>query len=79
LGDKESAALELMKVLYLYYDRGEYVEEALLKVGQIYMDQKRWSEARQIYQKLVHTARSRETKEIGRKMLKRAEKEISKR
>jgi hypothetical protein len=68
-----------MKVLYLYHDRGEYVEEALLKVGQIYMDQERWSEARQIYQKLLHTALSREAKEIGRKMLKRVEKEMSKR
>jgi tetratricopeptide (TPR) repeat protein len=79
LGDKESATLELMKVVYLYDDRGEYVEEALLKVGQIYVDERRWSEARQIYHKLLHTARSGEAKKIGREMLKRVEKEMSKR
>jgi TolA-binding protein len=79
LGDKESAKLEFMKVLYLYHDREEFVGEALLKVGQIYVDQQRWSEARQIYRKLIHTARSVTTKETARKMLKRVEKEMSKR
>ncbi len=66
-----------MKVLYLYRDRDEYVGEALLKVGQIYVEEQRWSEARQIYQKLIRTARSEEAKEIARKMLKRVEKETS--
>ena len=79
MGDEESAKVEFMKVLYLHDDRGECVEEALLKVGRIYVDQKQWSEARQIYQKLFHTARSEETKEISRKMLKRVENEMSKR
>jgi tetratricopeptide (TPR) repeat protein len=77
LGDRESAKLEFMKVLYLYRDRDEYVGEALLKVGQIYVEEQRWSEARQIYQKLIRTARSEEAKEIARKMLKRVEKETS--
>jgi len=79
MGDVESAKAEFMKVLYLHDDRVEYVEEALLKIGRIYMDQKQWSEARQIYQKLFHTARSEEAKEISRKMLKRVENEMSKR
>jgi TolA-binding protein len=79
VGDEEAATLEFMKVPYLYPDRADYVEEALLKVGRIYVDLGRWSEAHHIYQKLVRAAQSEETREIAGEMLERVEKEMSKR
>jgi TolA-binding protein len=79
VGDEEAATLEFMKVPYLYPDRADYVEEALLKVGRIYMDHGRWLEAHRIYQRLVRTAQSEETREIAGEMLERVEKETSKR
>jgi tol-pal system protein YbgF len=79
VGDEEAATREFMKIPYLYPDRAEYVEEALLKVGRIYMNHGRWSEAHPIYQRLVRTAQSEQTREIAGEMLERVEKEMSQR
>ena len=73
-GDKESALLQFSKVVYLYPQLLEVVEEALLQLGTLYLEENKPSEARQIYQKLLEKTKRDDRKEMARKMLDQIEK-----
>jgi tetratricopeptide (TPR) repeat protein len=68
-GNREAAILQFSKILYLYPHLPELVEEALLKLGAIYMEEKRWEEARQVYQKLLGMTSREEKRRLARRML----------
>jgi TolA-binding protein len=68
-GDREQAILQFSRVIYLYPRRSEVVEEALLKLGPLYMEEKRVSEARMVYRKLLEKTEREERREMAKKML----------
>ena len=72
-GDRESALLQFSKVVYLYPHRPEVVEEALLKLGALYLEENRPFEARQIYQKLLEKTKKDDRREMARKVLEQIE------
>ena len=72
--NRELALLQFSKVVYLYPHRPEVMEEALLKLGTLYMDENKLSEARQIYQKLMEKTKMEDRKELARRMLDRIDK-----
>jgi TolA-binding protein len=74
--DKELALLQFSKVVYLYPHRSEVMEEALLKLGSLYMEENRISEARQAYQKLLEKTRREDRREMARRMLDQLHKGI---
>jgi TolA-binding protein len=67
--NKEQAILQFSRVVYLYPHQSEIMEEALLKLGPLYMEEKKFSEARQIYRKLLEKTRREERREMAKKML----------
>ena len=67
--NKEEAILQFSKVVYLYPRQAELIEEALLKLGSLYVEEKKFSEARQIYRKLLEKTRKEERREVAKKML----------
>jgi TolA-binding protein len=68
-GNKEQAILQFSSVVYLYPHQSEVMEEALLKLGPLYMEEKKFSEARQVYRKLLEKTRREERREVAKKML----------
>jgi TolA-binding protein len=68
-GNRESALLQFSKVAYLYPNRPEVTEEALLHLGNLYLEEKKLSEARQIYQKLLEKTKRNDRKELARRIL----------
>jgi TolA-binding protein len=68
-GNRESALVQFSKVVYLYPQYADLMEEALLKLGALYMQEKKISEARQIYQKLLEKSKKGDRREVARKML----------
>jgi TolA-binding protein len=50
------------------------MEEALLKLGTLYMEEKKISEARQIYRKLLEKSKREDRREVARKMLDQMDK-----
>jgi TolA-binding protein len=74
--DKGLALLQFSKVLYLYPQQSEVMEEALLKLGSLYMEEKRVSEARQVYQKLLEKTRREDRREVAKRMLDQLDKGI---
>ncbi|MBM4347144.1 MAG: tetratricopeptide repeat protein, partial [Deltaproteobacteria bacterium] len=68
-GNREAAILQFSKVFYLYPHLTELVEEALLKVGALYVEEKRFSEAKQVYQKLLEKTNREERRRAAKKML----------
>jgi tetratricopeptide (TPR) repeat protein len=68
-GNKDSALLQFSRVVYLYPHRAEVMEEALLKLGTYYVEEKKFSEARQIYQKLLDKTKREDRRERARKAL----------
>jgi TolA-binding protein len=74
--DKELALLQFSKVVYLYPHRSEVMEEALLKLGSLYMEENKISEARQAYQKLLEKTRREDRREMARRMLDQLHKGI---
>jgi tetratricopeptide (TPR) repeat protein len=68
-GNRESALAELSKVVYLYPQYPDLTEEALLKLGDLYFQEKKMSEARQIYNKLLERSKKEDRREAARKML----------
>jgi TolA-binding protein len=68
-GNKEPAILQFSKILYLYSHLPELAEEALLKLGALYMEEKRFADARQVYQKLLERTNREERRQMARKML----------
>ena len=74
-GNRESALVQFSKVVYLYPQYPDLMEEALLKLGALYMEEKKISEARQIYYKVLEKSKRGDRREIARKMLDQMDKE----
>jgi TolA-binding protein len=72
-GNKDAALLQFSKVVYLYPQRPEVMEEALLKLGTFYLEGNRLSEARQIYQKLLEKTKRDDRREMAQKILDQIE------
>jgi TolA-binding protein len=68
-GNRESALVQFSKIVYLYPHLPDLLEDALLKLGTLYMEQKKIPEARQAYQKLLEKSRRQDRKEMAKKML----------
>jgi TolA-binding protein len=68
-GNRESALAHFSKVVYLYPQYADLMEEALLKLGDLYIQEKKISEARQIYNKLLEKSKKGDRREAARKML----------
>jgi TolA-binding protein len=73
-GNRESALVQFSKVVYLYPHHSDLMEEALLKLGTLYLDEKKISEARQVYQKLLDKSKRADRKETAKKMLNQMDK-----
>jgi TolA-binding protein len=74
-GDKELALLQFSRVVYLYPHRSEVMEEALLKLGSLYMEGKKLTEAKQVYQKLLDKSKREDRREVAKKMLNQIQEE----
>jgi TolA-binding protein len=70
-GNKELALLQFSRVVYLYPHRFEVMEEALLKLGALYMEEKKFAEAQQVYKKLLEKSKRTDRREVAKKMLDR--------
>jgi TolA-binding protein len=70
-GNRESALVQFSKVVYLYPQYVDLMEEALLKLGTLYMEEKKTSEARRVYHKLLEKSKKEDRREVARKMLDR--------
>jgi tetratricopeptide (TPR) repeat protein len=68
-GNKEMAILQFSKAVYLYPHLPEIMEEALMKLGALYMEQKKMVEAKQVYRKLLEKTKREDRKAMARKML----------
>jgi len=73
-GNRESALLQFSKVIYLYSHQSDMMEEALLKLGTLYFEEKKFSEARQVYQKLLVKSKREDRKEVAKRMLDQMDK-----
>jgi uncharacterized protein HemY len=62
-------------VVYLYPNRSELTEEALLRLGVLYLEEKKFAEARQVYRKLLEKSQRESRREVARKMLDRIQQE----
>jgi tetratricopeptide (TPR) repeat protein len=67
--NKEQAVLQFSRVVYLFPQQSELIEQALLKLGPLYMEEKKFSEARQVYRKLLEKTRKEDRREVAKKML----------
>jgi TolA-binding protein len=68
-GNRESALLQFSKVVYLYPHHSDIMEEALLKLGVLYLEEKKIFEAGQVYRKLLEKSRREDRRAVARKML----------
>jgi tetratricopeptide (TPR) repeat protein len=73
-GNRESALIEFSKVVYLFPHQSDLMEEALLKLGNLYLEEKKISEARQVYRKLLEKSKREDRKEVARRMLDQMDK-----
>jgi TolA-binding protein len=67
--NKELALLQFSRVLYLYPHRSEVMEEALLKLGTLYLEDRKFDEARQVYKKLLEKSKREDRREVAKRML----------
>jgi TolA-binding protein len=67
--NREQAVLQFSRLIYLYAHRPEVVEEALLKLGMLYLEEKKFTEAKQVYQKLLSKTKREDRRELARKMI----------
>ncbi len=72
--NRELALIQFSKVVYLYPHYSDMLEEALLKLGTLYMAEKKIPEARQAYRKLLEKGKREDRKEVARKMLDQMQK-----
>jgi TolA-binding protein len=72
--NRELALIQFSKVVYLYPHDSDLLEEALLKLGTLYIAEKKIPEARQVYRKLLEKGKREDRKEAARKMLDQMEK-----
>jgi tetratricopeptide (TPR) repeat protein len=75
-GNKELAIVQFSRILYLYPHSLEVLEEALLKLGTLYMEEKKFSEARQVYHKLLEKTKREDRRELAKKMLGQISQEV---
>jgi TolA-binding protein len=68
-GNRESALLQFSKVIYLYPHLTDMMEEALLKMGDLYIQERKISDARQVYRKLLEKSKREDRREVARRML----------
>jgi TolA-binding protein len=73
--NRGQALLQFSRVVYLYPDQAEIFEESLLRLGALYGEEKRFVEARQVYQKLLEKTKREDRREIARKMLDQVQQE----
>ncbi|RPJ09879.1 MAG: outer membrane protein assembly factor BamD, partial [Deltaproteobacteria bacterium] len=73
-GNREAAFLQFSKVVYLYPNHPEVMEEALLRLGALYLEGKKLSEARQVYRKLLEKTKRDDRKEWAKKVLDQIDK-----
>jgi TolA-binding protein len=73
-GNRESALIQFSKVVYLYPHHSNMMEEALLKLGTLYIEEKKISEARQVYRKLLEKSKREDRREVAKKMLDQMDK-----
>jgi len=69
MGDSTTAAVELMKVVYLYPGQVGLADEALFQAGEIYVEQRKWADAREVYSKVIETSRSESARQKARTIL----------
>jgi TolA-binding protein len=74
VGNKESALVQFSKVVYLYPHQSDLMENALLKLGTLYLEEKKISEARQVYRKLLEKTKREDRREVAKKMLDQIDK-----
>jgi TolA-binding protein len=74
-GDKELALLQFSRVVYLYPHRSEMMEEALLRLGSLYMEGKKLTEAKQVYQKLLEKSKREDRRDMAKRMLNQIQEE----
>ena len=74
--NKEQALLQFSRVVYLYPNQGEVAEEALLKSGTLYLEGKKFTEAKQIYEKLLERTRREDRREMAKRMIDQIQKEL---
>jgi TolA-binding protein len=67
--NKELALLQFLKVVYLYPHQSQVMEEALLKLGTLYIEEKKFSEAKQVYRKLLEKTKREDRREVAKRML----------
>ena len=72
--NKESALLQFAKVVYLYPHLPELLEESLMKLGPLYLETGKTSEARQIYRKLLEKTKREDRREMAQRMLNQIDK-----
>jgi TolA-binding protein len=76
-GNRESAILQFSKVVYLYPHRSELLEESLLKLGALYVEEGKPSEAKKVYQKLIEKTKREDRRDVAKRMLDQLEKEMN--
>jgi TolA-binding protein len=67
--NKELALLQFLRVVYLYPHQSQVMEEALLKLGTLYIEEKKFSEARRVYRKLLEKTKREDRREVAKRML----------
>jgi TolA-binding protein len=72
--NKEQALVQFSRVVYLYPHRAEVMEEALLKLGVLYLEEKKFTEAKQVYQKLLVKTKREDRRELAKKMIDQIQK-----
>src|SRR4030067_3791650 len=73
-GNRESALIQFSKVVYLYHHHPDMMKEALIKLGALYIEEKKVSEARQVYRKLLERSKREDRREVAKKMLDQMDK-----
>jgi TolA-binding protein len=74
--NKEQALVQFSNVVYLYPHRAEVMEEALLKLGVLYLEEKKFTEAKQVYQKLLTKTKREDRRALAKKMIDQIQKEV---
>ena len=69
IGNREMALLQFSKVVYLYPQRQEVLEESLLQLGALYMEGGKPSEAKKVYQKLLEKTRREDRRQFAKRIL----------
>jgi TolA-binding protein len=75
--NKELALLQFAKVVYLYPHWPEWLEESLMRLGPLYLEEGKISEARQIYRKLLEKTKREDRREIAQRILNQIDKGMS--